>query len=360
MMFSDILILAGGSGDRLWPASDAEKPKQFLAFPTTESWGDDTFLQATIRRALALNISGKICIVTRKNWVDRVIQDIEQLAQKSGQQGITEKILVIGEPCGKNTAPAIALVSEYLITLKRQEPVNLLVLPSYHIIQPVDKFIADMKTASVYAEQNNIVTLAVKPTGPETGYGYLKLGEGSKVEQFCEKPDRETAEQFVNAGCYFWNSGIYGFRADFFLAELEKYAPTVFQAFKDCCTDMEMLPCSGIQVMKNSSKLEKAYAETPSISIDYAVSEKSERVAAVKTSFSWDDAGTWDAISKYEMQETVKTAEVNGSGNFIFSDIPVAVCGVDDLMVVIKNGKCLVCKKGDSNRVKEVVGIMKT
>ncbi|MDR1747683.1 MAG: mannose-1-phosphate guanylyltransferase [Spirochaetaceae bacterium] len=368
-MFTDILILAGGSGDRLWPASDTNKPKQFLAFPNTVPWGGDTFLQATIRRAIAMNISGKICIVTRKNWIEQVIQDIKKLAEESGQKGITEKILVMGEPCGKNTAPAIAWVSEYLLKLDRQEPVYMLVLPSDHIIQDTDKFIADMETASFYAEQNNIVTFAVKPSGPETGYGYLKLGSrltsdnsehGSvfKVEQFCEKPDRKTAEIFISKGNYYWNSGIYGFRADFFLGELEKYAPEVFHAFRNCCNETDIETCSGIQAMKNAPELDTAYAETPSISIDYAVSEKSERVTAVKISFSWDDAGTWDAISKYDMQDSAQITQVDGSDNFVFSDIPVALCGVDDLIVVIKNGRCLVCKKGDSNKVKDIVSII--
>lgn len=364
-MCTDVLILAGGSGERLWPVSSAAKPKQFM---TLED--GDSFLQAAIRRAWILGVEGKIIVVTRKDWTTLVLDDVHTLATRMGEPGLGDKILVMSEPYGKNTAPAIAWVSRYLLSLKRSEPANILLMASDHIIKPIDSFIRDTKTACWYSSERYLVSFSIPPTSPATGYGYIKAVSpvhspldnetaAYRVETFREKPDSSTARKYLEDGHYFWNSGLYAFRADFYLEELARHAPQISKAFEGTGKSVQLERRDGIDVMVEFEGLDDAYANTPSVSIDYAVSEHCDRSVTVQATFLWDDVGTWDSLAKYFDGLPENTFAVESRNCFVQSDIPVALCGVDDLIVVIRNGKALVTRKGETNLVKDALSAMK-
>jgi len=375
-MFTDVLILAGGSGERLWPVSDAQKPKQFMALADGES-----FLQAAILRAAALDIEGNICIVTRRDWADLVVADVRVLADTYAMGELLSKVIVMCEPCGKNTAPAIAWTARYLLSLKRTKPVNILMMASDHVIKPLDSFIADARTAAWHSERNNLVSFAIPPASAATGYGYIKAAApmhcpfenatpAFKIETFREKPDAATAKSYLEDGHYYWNSGIYAFRADFFLSELAVHNGETAKAFASLGSmaagaatgasgpaTIELR--DGIRVMTAYEGLDEAYAASPSISIDYAVSEKCASSVTVRASFLWDDVGTWDSLAKYSDRLPRDTVSVESRNCYVNSDIPVALCGVEDLVVVIKNGKALVSRKGETNLVKDALALLK-
>jgi mannose-1-phosphate guanylyltransferase len=370
-MFTDVLILAGGSGERLWPVSDAAKPKQFMSIGSGES-----FLQSAIRKAWALNIEGDICVVTRKEWTSLVIDDVRSLASSMRETGLPGKVLVMSEPCGKNTAPAIVWTAHYLSSLKRETPVNILLMASDHVITPEDSFVNDARTAAWHAERGFLVSFSIPPATPATGYGYIRAGnpvpcplEGASpsfvTDSFREKPDAATAKAWVDDGHYYWNSGIYGFLADFYLEESRKHSPAVSEAFARLGTNYSIEEERGIRVMRSYEGLEEAYRLTPSISIDYAISEKCERSVTVRATFLWDDVGSWDSLSKYfdavpgPTACVGRTAYVESKNCFVLSDIPVALCGVDDLIVVIHEGKALVSRRGETNLVKNALSLLK-
>jgi Mannose-1-phosphate guanylyltransferase len=365
MMCTDVLILAGGSGERLWPVSDARKPKQFMALQDGES-----FLQSAVRRAFALGIEGDICIVTRRDWTGLVLEDIRSLAERMHEPSLPGRIIVMSEPCGKNTAPPIAWTARYLLTQKRSKAVNMLLMASDHIIKPLDSFIADVQTASWHAERDALVSFAIATAYPATGYGYIRTGEavpcplpgaGSafRTESFKEKPDAGTALAYLGDGRYFWNSGIYAFRADFYLSELARHCPGVASAFESIGPDFTIESSGGIRVMTACGGLEDAYRKSPSISIDYAISEKCRQSVTVRASFLWDDVGTWDSLAKYFEGLPENACPVQSENCFVLSDVPVALCGVNDLVVVIRNGKALIARKGETNLVKDALALMK-
>lgn len=364
-MFTDVLILAGGSGERLWPVSTAQKPKQFMAVE-----GGESFLQSALRRARALDVEGLIVVATRSDWVDAVVEDARALSERLGDPALLSRILVMGEPAGRNTAPAIAWVSRYLLSLDRKTPVNVLLMASDHVIKPEDSFIRDARTASWYSSERYLVSFSIPPAYPATGYGYVKAGSpvhspledetaAYRVESFREKPDSDRAKKYLEDGHYFWNSGLYAFRADFYLEELSRHAPEIVHAFEGTGESVELEERGGVKVMASFSGLDEAYANCPSISIDYAVSEKCERSVTVQSTFLWDDVGTWDSLAKYGESLSENAFPVESRGCYVQSDIPVALCGVDDLIVVIRNGKALVARKGETNLVKDALQAMK-
>ncbi len=368
-MCTDVLILAGGSGERLWPVSTPARPKQFMALGDGES-----FLGSAIRRAWALGVSGEICVVTRRDWIDLVVADVIALAASLNDPAVLDHVLVMSEPCGKNTAPAIYWTAKYLLSLKRRESVNMLMMASDHIIKPVDSFVRDAETASCHAKDQNLVSFAIPPVSPATGYGYIQ-SDGAmaapfldatpafKVQSFREKPDAATARSYIEDGHYYWNSGLYAFRADFYVElskELSKlYSPEIVESFKNVRYDAQITKKNGVRVLEEPHGLEAAYERTPSISIDYAISEKCERSVAVRASFLWDDVGTWDSLAKYFDELPASAVAVESKNCFVHSEIPVALCGVDDLVVVIRNGKALISRKGETNLVKDALTQLK-
>ncbi len=359
-MCTDVVILAGGVGERLWPVSTESRPKQFLRVA-----GENSFLQSAIERAWSLGVSGNIYVITRATWTDLVVEDIRDLAERKNFPGLPEKTIIMGEPFGKNTAPAAAWISRMLETINPGKGSSILLMASDHVIGNTELFVRDVDTASWFADQNSLVSFAISPRYPSTGYGYITAGtplecstenaaKAFTTAAFREKPDEETARRYCAEGNAYWNSGIYAFRCDFYLEELEKHAPKISEAFSQSILP-EYRTAGGIRVMETHDGVLAAYEATPSVSIDYAVSEKCDRSVSVLARFDWNDVGSWDSLINYLDPETGCASLINSSESYVHSDIPVALCGVENLIVVIRDGKALISRKGQTNLVKEAL-----
>ncbi|HAK69200.1 MAG TPA: mannose-1-phosphate guanyltransferase [Treponema sp.] len=358
--FTDVVILAGGIGERLWPASQPSCPKQFMSLANGVS-----FLQAAILRGLSLNPSGKILIITRKDLLASVSEHCASLMKtvpEDQKKKISEDLCIIAEPCPRHTCAPIMLACKYLELTGAPEDSSILVLASDHVISPEERFAADCALASETARKGHFVCFAIKPNEPSTGYGYIKQGEQivpgvHKIDQFKEKPDLETAKQYLESGKYTWNSGMFGFTRVFFENELKICDKDVYDAFENFKT--ASLPpqttLNGIKYIADWEAMEKSYSQTPAIAVDNAIAERTSHAVAVEATFEWDDVGSWDAFERLFEKNSEGTVEIASHNSFVYSDIPVALCGVDDLVVVIKNGSALVMKKGSSGLMREVV-----
>ncbi|MDR0569115.1 MAG: mannose-1-phosphate guanylyltransferase [Spirochaetaceae bacterium] len=361
-MFDDCIIIAGGSGTRLWPASSTAKPKQFLPV----SAGGKTFFHTALERALAVSAE-TVIVIAGKAHVPPILKDC------AGLSGETKKrIVLIPEPAPKNTAPAIACAAVYADRSFPQKDRKLLVLTSDHLIAPLETFKEDAVLAEGYAGTETLGVFGIPPKGPETGYGYIETAEKPlaprvfRAVSFREKPDRQTAERFLAAGGFYWNSGMFAFSSSRICEEFRQTAPEVFSPF-DALETPESTAYAfqeGIKILSGWKNLEKAYAETKAVSFDYAIAEKCARTVMIAVRFDWRDIGSWD---EYAALLGDSGGEVYRSGGgaekscFVDADIPVALCGVEDLIVVIRSGKdgrpgsALIAKKGETQRVREAV-----
>lgn len=362
-MVKHAVILAGGVGTRLWPASIQKHPKQFLQLVQGES-----LFALTLRRAIRLKIEGLICVVTHRDHAEAIARECGEVLR--AEPFPSSRIIVAAEPEGKNTAPAIAYACALL--QRAGSPADtLIVMPADHSIAPFPVFAEDVDEAARLAEQDWLVTFGIPPERPETGYGYIEVADnldpGFRVRKFKEKPDEATARSFIARGNHYWNSGMFAFRVGRFLEELNTHAPEVARPFLDASLP-EIPPRSSTDdsptLLPAGEQIEDIYRATPSISIDYAVMEHSDRSAAVPARFSWSDVGSWDVVaelfgSELEECQAGHLIPVQSEGNFVLSDLPVALAGVKDLIVIVKNGAVLVCQKGKSQLVKDVVQILK-
>lgn len=284
-MVDYILILAGGSGTRLWPASLNDSPKQFIKVKNGKS-----LLELTVERSLKLGIAGKIIIITLESQLEDVIREC---APFSG----SGKIAVLPEPEARNTAPALAAALTYL-KLTGEGRSTSLVLPADHMISNFEKFRENVENADILARKDYLVTFGIPPQYPETGYGYIEKGikeiPGYRVASFREKPDYNTAVEFLEDGNYYWNSGMFAFSAETFLNELAVYSPSISSLFEKLESAPPSLHKRGIDIIMSSSEVSSIYRSSPKDSIDYAVMEKSPKCAMVKAEFQWNDIGSWD------------------------------------------------------------------
>lgn len=339
------VILSGGAGTRLWPLSRPERPKQFLKL-----LGDETLLQSTLRRVATPDFLPPLIIGNEGHSadIDRQLSEI----------GIASASLIL-EPVARNTAPAIALAA-----LAVHPDTPLLVMPSDHVIEDAEGFRSAVADALPLLDQAYLVTFGIAPTGPETGFGYIKAGAAltpsiARVDRFVEKPDAAAAAAYVAAGDYYWNGGIFLFRAGDFLAALAAHAPEIHSA---CGAAMERAVTHGNATVPDRS----AFARSPAISVDYAVMEKAAQVAVAPVDIGWSDIGSWDALANlvesagYTISEGPAVAEIGTRGCVIRTDGPVvAVIGVEDLIVVATDGAVLVVARGASQQVKQAVEILK-
>lgn len=360
--FTDIVILAGGIGERLWPASVPERPKQFLSVD-----GELSFLQSSVQRALSLEPSGKILIITRDSFAEEVSFQCRELAKKlqgTKKDKILKDLIIVAEPQAKHTCAPLMFACRLLELFDSRKHL-ILTLASDHVISTTGQFIQDCNKASVAAANGYFVCFAIPPLFPATGYGYIKIGESLPFEKnvfsisnFKEKPDINTAASYLKEGNYFWNSGMFAFSAEFFINEVKKCEPDIYESFsliKDISLPQEKT-INGIHFIQGWKPLEDSYSKTPSVAVDNAIAEKTEKAVAVKALFDWDDVGSWDSFEKHIAAKNLgKSVCVGGEGNFIYSDLPVAVCGLSNVTVVVKNGKVLVMDKKSSSLMRDVV-----
>ncbi len=365
-MITDVIIMAGGFGERLWPASSPAHPKQFMALNDNIS-----FLQESLIRALALKISGRIVVVTRKDIEKECADQIKRLAEVSEEseaRKLLAESIVLAEPAPKHTSAAIMAGVELIFKLEPENNHTFLVLTSDHVITPVSQFTADCKNAAKAAENGKFVCFSIAPTQASTGYGYIKAGEDLtgeghtfKIENFKEKPDEQTAKEYFESGKYFWNSGMFPFDGKMFLNEMKACTPKVSSAFEPVEKGKKpsLKQLNGVYVIKSWPEIELTYQDVPSIAVDKAIAEKSANAATVKATFGWTDVGSWDTFSELcTNPANNRVVQVEAENNFVYSDIPVSLCGVKDLIVVVKNGKLLVMKKGESALVRAAVKAM--
>jgi len=336
-----VIILAGGGGTRLFPLSRQGYPKQFLKIGEKAS-----LLAQTIRRFLPVAAEPDIVIVTNKEYLHHVQAELKTCGVEGAH--------IILEPVARNTAPAIALAARYCLDkLGVSENEVMFVTPADHIIRPVADFGKSVRSAAVMASEGKIVTFGIKPDKPETGYGYIQAGaswgDGFVVDSFREKPDTETAEKYVNAGNYYWNSGMFGFTIACLQAELAVSAPEI----------------AALSAQPLETVIEN-FAEMPNISIDYAVAEKSRQVVTIPLTTYWNDIGSWDAIyDVLDKDENGNALEgdcllVDSTNSLVLGRSRlIAGIGLEDLLVVETDDVILVAKKGESQKVKDVVAELK-
>jgi len=375
-MFNYCLIMAGGSGTRLWPASSSAKPKQFLPMAKDSAAQNcaETFFSLSLKRAfqvIELN-TGKVIVIAGKSHLPLVIAACSSLSAAD-----KKRLVLIPEPRAKNTAPAIACALAYARAAGGENN-TMLVLTSDHIIKPPERFINDAEAAAQCAAQNRLVVFGIPPSRPETGYGYIKtdrkLAEGVyTVAQFQEKPDLQTAKKLIVSARYFWNSGMFAFNCDFLTEEFRRLAPDVIRPFEKLKAPdkSSYTAAKGLRVLSSWAGLDAAYRKTTAISFDYAIAVTCSRAAMVRASFDWIDIGSWDEYARLldaggSMSHSTETyAAGNCGGCFVDSDIPVALVGVKDLIVVIRTGKdgspraALIAQKGETQRVRDIVDQIK-
>ena len=341
------VILSGGAGTRLWPLSRESYPKQLL--PLTS---DRTMLQETILRLSGMSGLGQPMVVCNDSHRFMVAEQVRQL------DIVPDSIIL--EPCGRNTAPAVAIAAMQARS-SGNDPL-LLVLPADHLIRNVDSFHAVVEQGTALAEAGSLVTFGILPDAPETGYGYIRaaeqaIGESTAfaVAEFVEKPDLVTAQGYLESGKYYWNSGMFLFKASRYLEELENFCPDIFSAcqtaFASLSADLDFLRLK-----------ESAFAASPSDSIDYAVMEKTSDAVVLPLDAGWNDVGAWSALWDVQPQDD--------NGNVVIGDVltegardcylhatnrMIAAVGIEDLVVVETADAVLVAQR---DKVQDVKGIV--
>ncbi len=348
------VVMAGGSGTRFWPLSRQKRPKQFLPLA-----GGTPLLVATVERLPPLATLRDTYVVCGPVHAPAVRRMLPRMPAAN----------VIVEPCARNTAPCVGLAA---LHVARRDPRGVMaVLPADHHIARPAAFRAAIAAAARVARKGSIVTIGIRPDRPETGYGYLKVGApldparvsaklaASAVERFVEKPDRATAERYLADGSYLWNSGIFVFRADVILEEIRRTMPELGAALDRIA--------AALGTPRAARVLKQVFPDCPSISIDYGVMERSDRIAVVPAEFGWNDVGSFAALGDVRARD--------GAGNVVEGEAlvfdakenvvlaaggrPVAVIGLDDAIVVDAGDAVLVCRRDRAQDVRKAVDELK-
>jgi len=340
------VIMAGGIGTRFWPASRKEHPKQFL-----DVFGDGTLIQNTVARLQGLVPPERCLVVTHERYVEKTKKQLPAVPEEN----------ILAEPISRNTAPCIAYAATTLA--KRDPDATMAVLPADHVIGNVAQFHDTLDVAFDAARQRNaLVTIGIEPTYPATGYGYIQYdGAGEDqdelraypVRTFAEKPDQSTAERFIDAGDFLWNSGMFIWQADTILDQVERHLPDAYEAFA---------PVREAESEVDTETLTQAFQNSPRISIDYGVMEQADTVYVVPGTFDWNDVGDWRAV--YDLSDKDEHGNVI-EGNVIVQDSSrclvqtedrlVVLVGIHDKVVVDSGDAVLVCDRENAQQVKQVV-----
>lgn len=351
------VILSGGAGSRLWPVSREAHPKPFMCL-----MGDESLLQNTLHRAMALEGVERVMTITNREYFFQTRDEYDAITTPGQCQ-----FDFVLEPCGRNTAPAIIMAA---MALRQScgDDAMMLILAADHVIEDQAGFNAAVQQARTLAAQGHLVTFGIRPDRPETGYGYIAqgaaIGSGAgdasyQVDAFVEKPDLETAQAYLDAGNYLWNSGMFCFQVKSLLEAMQGHAPEVFEQAR-VCWEASRVEEQPLEVDADT------FAMMPNISIDYAVMEKADSVAVVACSFDWNDVGSWDAVSDLLEGDSagnrmIGEAMLLESRNcYVHSeDRLVAVLGVQDLVIVDTPDALLVVDKARAQGVKQIVESLK-
>jgi len=349
------VIMAGGVGARFWPRSREKNPKQLL-----EIAGEGTMIQNTVRRLGTFVDAKNVFVVTNKLQRQGVIDQLPEVPPAN----------ILVEPVGRNTAPCIGLAAMFV---QRLDPKGIMVvLPADHIIQNEAEFVRVLELGARVANASDaLVTIGIQPNRPETGYGYIQVRDDAgagrpafmeegvfQVKTFAEKPNPQMARQFLESGDFLWNSGMFMWRVDVILSEIQRSLPDLHEQLK------VLEPSLGTPMFEQS--LERAYGMVRSISIDYGVMEKAKSVYVIRGDFGWNDVGSWDEVCRIAPKdESGNSANgtiiaVNSRNTYVHAPGKlVATVGVDDLIIIQTEDALLVCKKDGSQEVKEVVDFLR-
>jgi mannose-1-phosphate guanylyltransferase len=348
-----IVIMAGGSGTRFWPRSRATLPKQMLNL-----FGERTMLQLTYDRVKDFVQNEQILVITNQDLKEGVMDQLPEIPVQN----------IIAEPFGRNTAPCIALAAA-IIKKRAGKDETMIVLPADHLIKEKDKFLECMQAAAEYApEQGCLITVGIKPAYPETGYGYIQEDEQiaerlnrpiHKVKTFAEKPDVDIALRFLKSGDFLWNSGMFIWTISAITKAFEEFQPELADNFNQIIAKLD--------TPQMDQAVYDVYSNIKPVSIDYGVMEVATKVCVIEADFSWNDVGSWEAVynlsekdSENNAVEAFKNVLLDSKNNYIFSSKKiVAAVGIENLVVVDTNDALLICKKDESQKVKDLVEIIK-
>lgn len=345
MMFA--VIMAGGKGERFWPLSREERPKQMLNL-----FGEISLIEQTVMRLNLLLPFEQILVVTNAKYVAQIQKLLPQLPEEN----------IIGEPVGRDTAPCVALAAGIVKAKSGGENAVMLLLPSDHCIVNVNALVHDLESAAKLAEtQKAAVTIGIKPDFPSSDYGYIECGEpvgdssGYRVRRFREKPDRKTAEEFLQSGNFLWNSGMFAWQVSTILGEMKKNAPELALLAEHIAAAWGKKEFPEV--------FRREYENAPKISIDYAVMEKAARILVLPASFDWDDIGNWTALRNHIKPEGENNivhgnAELLGCRDcIVYADGEHLISGIDleHLVIIETEDATLICRDTSTPRIKELL-----
>ncbi len=346
-MKTTAVIMAGGRGERFWPKSRNSRPKQFLSLTKD----GETMIQKTVKRLRPLVDPEDIFIVTNAAYTELVCDQLPDIPKEN----------ILAEPCARNTAPCIAFAAA--VIQKKYDDAVMLVLPSDHLIGYEELYINTLKKAiSVSLEGENLVTIGITPDYPETGYGYINFGnetsavedDAYRVERFVEKPDLETAKEYLASGKYLWNSGMFIWKASSILADIKKFMPDIY--------DGALKIGASYGTESFTETLVNEFTAFRSESVDFGIMEKADNIYTIPGSFGWDDVGNWLAVERIN--------ETDSDSNYIEGNVIsigsqraticggkrlVAAVGVEDIIIVDTDDAVLICSKNNTQDVKKVI-----
>jgi mannose-1-phosphate guanylyltransferase len=346
-MKTTAVIMAGGRGERFWPKSRNNRPKQFLSLTSD----GETMIQKTVKRLRPIVDAEDIYIVTNEAYISLVKEQLPEVPAEN----------VLAEPCARNTAPCIAFAAA--VIGKKYDDAVMLVLPSDHLISYEKIYISTLRKAVAVAEEGkNLVTIGITPTYPETGYGYICFGDEAgnafEVERFVEKPDLATAKSYLASGNYLWNSGMFVWKVSSIMADLKEFMPAIYEGA------VRIGESFGTDSFKDT--LVKEFTAFEPESIDFGVMEKADNIYTIPGGFGWDDVGSWLAIERINQTDDFK--------NFFDGDVVavdskrttvcggkrlVAAVGTRDIVIVDTDDVLLVCSKNNTQDIKKVIAQLK-
>ncbi|MBD5384676.1 MAG: NTP transferase domain-containing protein, partial [Ruminococcaceae bacterium] len=345
------VIMAGGTGERFWPKSRRDLPKQFLRL----SGDDETMIQKTVRRIAGFLAYDDVFVVTNSEYKDIAAQQLPMLSPDN----------ILSEPCAKNTAPCIAYAAAAI--LNKYDDAVMVVLPSDHLIRYDAMFLDTITQAAQVAEEDDcLVTVGIVPTYPETGYGYIKFRPTEEksarfvytVDKFVEKPSLDGAKEFINSGKYLWNSGMFVWKASVIVEKFKTILPELYVFFEEIK--------KGIGAGNLKSVIGQCYERTESISIDFGILEHTDKIFTIPGNFGWDDVGSWLAVERINRTNDHGNIEmgdiiaVDTTNSIIFGNKRlIASVGISDTIIVDTDDAILVCSKNSTQDIKKVLSRLK-